>query len=455
MHRVRDSSMVPATTRRIRGAGFPVRESALFFCLRMDRATGTADQSRSRPRARTRGHRARLCRARRRAGRSRVVTERVGLDAPADDRARGHAAARRRGHPRRLRRGLARRLRRCSTSRTSSPPLQPRGQLAGARPPLATAGDFARFAGKLAKVKLRARARRPAGPPRHARRQARGDRSPCIVDGKRIEVPFADVVEAHLVFELDSPQPAQEESTSRARAARAGPAATAPLAREQERDGVMATMAAVPSTDTSLGSILEQVAKEKGIDKKILVETIEAAILKAAQSVFGPTRELEARFNEDTGQVDLFQYMTVVEDVAEPEREIARRGRREAQARRDARRGARLPGLLAPRGRREGARAGQGVRRHPQAQAGAHAPSAASPRRPPSRSSSSASATPSATSSSTSTRTGRASSSGASFAASRRATTSSSTSARPRASCRSASRRRARRTAPATASSPT
>src|SRR5512140_1003695 len=85
----------------------------------------------------------------------------------------------------------------------------------------------------------------------------------------------------------------------------------------------MATMAAMPSSDASLGSILEQVAKEKGIDRKILVETIEAAILKAAQSVFGPTRELEARFNEDSGQVDLYQYMTVVDDVADEEREIA------------------------------------------------------------------------------------------------------------------------------------
>ena len=85
----------------------------------------------------------------------------------------------------------------------------------------------------------------------------------------------------------------------------------------------MATMAAMPTAEMSLGSILEQVAKEKGIDKKILVETIEAAILKAAQSVFGPTRELEARFSEDSGQVDLFQYMTVVEAVTEPEREIA------------------------------------------------------------------------------------------------------------------------------------
>ncbi|HKQ68009.1 MAG TPA: transcription termination factor NusA [Polyangiaceae bacterium] len=85
----------------------------------------------------------------------------------------------------------------------------------------------------------------------------------------------------------------------------------------------MATQAAASNTETNLGFILEQVAKEKGIDKKILVDTIEAAILKAAQSAFGPTRELEARFSEDTGQVDLFQYMTVVEKVGEPEREIS------------------------------------------------------------------------------------------------------------------------------------
>jgi transcription termination/antitermination protein NusA len=85
----------------------------------------------------------------------------------------------------------------------------------------------------------------------------------------------------------------------------------------------MATQAAAPGIDNNLGFILEQVAKEKGIERKVLVDTIEAAILKAAQSAFGPTRELEARFNEDGGQVDLFQYMTVVESVAEPEREIA------------------------------------------------------------------------------------------------------------------------------------
>src|SRR3954453_17942898 len=72
-----------------------------------------------------------------------------------------------------------------------------------------------------------------------------------------------------------------------------------------------------------LGSIVDQVAQEKGIDKQVLIETMEAAILKAAQAAFGPTRELEARFNGDTGSIDLFQYMTVVENVTMPEREIS------------------------------------------------------------------------------------------------------------------------------------
>ena len=83
-------------------------------------------------------------------------------------------------------------------------------------------------------------------------------------------------------------------------------------------------MAAVqPSIGENLGSIVEAVAQEKGIDKQVLIETMEAAILKAAQAAFGPTRELEARFNPETGGIDLFQYMTVVEAVTMPEREIS------------------------------------------------------------------------------------------------------------------------------------
>src|SRR5256885_554377 len=73
----------------------------------------------------------------------------------------------------------------------------------------------------------------------------------------------------------------------------------------------------------SLSHIIDQVSREKGIDSKILVETMEQAILTAAKRAFGPNREIEARFNDETGQVDLFQYMTVVEDVTDKERELS------------------------------------------------------------------------------------------------------------------------------------
>jgi N utilization substance protein A len=85
----------------------------------------------------------------------------------------------------------------------------------------------------------------------------------------------------------------------------------------------MATLnQSAPQTE-SLLKVIEEVAEAKGIDRSRLIKTVEEAILKAAQSAFGPTRELEARFNEQTGQVDLFQYMTVVDDPSDDEREIA------------------------------------------------------------------------------------------------------------------------------------
>jgi transcription termination/antitermination protein NusA len=76
------------------------------------------------------------------------------------------------------------------------------------------------------------------------------------------------------------------------------------------------------AAEPNLLQAIEMVAKDKGIDKGRLIKTVEEAILKAAQSAFGPMRELEARFNEETGQVDLFQYMTVVDDVSDEDREI-------------------------------------------------------------------------------------------------------------------------------------
>lgn len=72
-----------------------------------------------------------------------------------------------------------------------------------------------------------------------------------------------------------------------------------------------------------LNMIIDQVGRDKGIEKSVLIEAIEAAILTAAKRTFGQNRDLEARFNEETGAVDLFQYMTVVQEVESPESEIS------------------------------------------------------------------------------------------------------------------------------------
>ncbi len=74
----------------------------------------------------------------------------------------------------------------------------------------------------------------------------------------------------------------------------------------------------------NLSMVLEQVGKDKGIDKKVLVQTLEQAILTAAKKVFGLERELEAQFNEESGQVDLFQVCIVTEQAGLRGRDIAK-----------------------------------------------------------------------------------------------------------------------------------
>src|SRR5437016_8759041 len=65
----------------------------------------------------------------------------------------------------------------------------------------------------------------------------------------------------------------------------------------------------------ALGLVLDQVSKDKNIDRAVLVETLEQAILTAAKRAFGMQREMEAKFNEETGRVDLFQIIVIVEAV--------------------------------------------------------------------------------------------------------------------------------------------
>lgn len=72
----------------------------------------------------------------------------------------------------------------------------------------------------------------------------------------------------------------------------------------------------------NLNHIIDQVVKDKGIDRDVLVDALESAVLSAANKKFRNTRDLEAHFNEEIGEVEVFEFVTVVDEVVDSYKEI-------------------------------------------------------------------------------------------------------------------------------------
>jgi transcription termination/antitermination protein NusA len=72
-----------------------------------------------------------------------------------------------------------------------------------------------------------------------------------------------------------------------------------------------------------LNRVIEQVSKEKGIDKSILISALENAMVSAAKKMFGHQRKIEAQYNPDLGEVELFEAKTVVEQVNDATLEVS------------------------------------------------------------------------------------------------------------------------------------
>ncbi len=73
----------------------------------------------------------------------------------------------------------------------------------------------------------------------------------------------------------------------------------------------------------SLDYVIEQVQREKGISREVIVDAIETAILTAVRKKLGLDLDLEAHFNQETGEIEVFQFRTVVEEVKDPNTEIS------------------------------------------------------------------------------------------------------------------------------------
>lgn len=72
----------------------------------------------------------------------------------------------------------------------------------------------------------------------------------------------------------------------------------------------------------ALTTVLEQVGRDKGLSPEVLKHTLEQAIISAAKKVFGSQRMMEAQFNAETGQVDLFLVCIVTSRIEVQGRDI-------------------------------------------------------------------------------------------------------------------------------------
>lgn len=75
-------------------------------------------------------------------------------------------------------------------------------------------------------------------------------------------------------------------------------------------------------TSFNLKHTIDQIVKEKAIDKAVVLEALEQAVLTAANKKYRNTRDLEAHYNEEIGEVELFEFVTVVDEVQDSYKEI-------------------------------------------------------------------------------------------------------------------------------------
>lgn len=77
--------------------------------------------------------------------------------------------------------------------------------------------------------------------------------------------------------------------------------------------------------NTELVRVIEAVGKDRGIKKEVIIAALEQAVLSAAQKKYGAGAVLEAHFNEENGEIDVFLFKKVVDsedDMLEESEEI-------------------------------------------------------------------------------------------------------------------------------------
>ena len=63
-----------------------------------------------------------------------------------------------------------------------------------------------------------------------------------------------------------------------------------------------------------LKKAIDQISKDKGLDRDMLIKTLEDAVRTSVQRRFSEDMDVEVRYNDNTGDIEVYQFKIVVED---------------------------------------------------------------------------------------------------------------------------------------------
>ena len=73
---------------------------------------------------------------------------------------------------------------------------------------------------------------------------------------------------------------------------------------------------------SDLARLVDAIYREKNIPRDVVIEIVESAIEAAARKVFGPAKDLEVQYDEEAGEVDIYEYRIVVDEIENEDCEI-------------------------------------------------------------------------------------------------------------------------------------
>lgn len=73
---------------------------------------------------------------------------------------------------------------------------------------------------------------------------------------------------------------------------------------------------------SDLNRVIDAVVKDRGLSRAVVVEALKFAMISAARKKLGLDYNIEAEYNEELGEVELFRFREVVETIEDPARQI-------------------------------------------------------------------------------------------------------------------------------------